>query len=555
MASQGFSVTFREQLLERLRSERFDLLVIGGGITGAGIALDAVSRGLKVALVEREDFASGTSSRSTKLIHGGLRYLKQLEFGLVKEVGSERAVVHSLAPHLVIPEKMLLPLSEGKSLGYLITSLGLKLYDWLADVKKSDQRRMLTRTQTLRYEPLLKKDFIKGGAIYAEYRTDDARLTLEVIKTAFQLGAICVSYLAARDFLYDDKRVSGARLVDELTNQELEIRATAIVNATGPWVDDLRSADASLSGKRLHLTKGVHIVVPRERLPVQQAIYFDVNDGRMIFAIPRGRVSYIGTTDTNYSGDKDHVVATVEDAEYLIRAVNDTFPSVHLTLDDIESSWAGLRPLIHEEGKSESELSRKDEIFVSPSGLISIAGGKLTGYRKMAERVVDLVVNRHFGNEVFRECFTNRIRLAGNTFGSYDDVVAYRGAVARQLSGVGLNEYVAEYLVGNYGQQTDLIIRHFLQMDADIDKDLALILSELWFCFHHEMIVTLVDFFLRRTGLVNFDIMRVERWKTEVAEELGRYAGWNPERKQAEINALDAYIGEARLTNRLAHIK
>nr|PZN47680.1 MAG: hypothetical protein DIU61_19530 [Bacteroidota bacterium] len=376
MASQGFSVTFREQLLERIRSERFDLLVIGGGITGAGIALDAVSRGLKVALVEREDFASGTSSRSTKLIHGGLRYLKQLEFGLVKEVGSERAVVHNLAPHLVIPEKMLLPLSEGKSLGYLITSLGLKLYDWLADVKKSDQRRMLTRPQTLRYEPLLKKDFIKGGAIYAEYRTDDARLTLEVIKTAFQLGAVCVSYLGARDFLYEDKRASGARLVDELTKQELEIRATAIVNATGPWVDDLRTADASLSGKRLHLTKGVHIVVPRERLPVQQAIYFDVSDGRMIFAIPRGRVSYIGTTDTNYDGDKDHVVATVEDAEYLIRAVNDTFPSVHLTLDDIESSWAGLRPLINEEGKSKWELSRKAEIFCSRWGCISFPGGK-----------------------------------------------------------------------------------------------------------------------------------------------------------------------------------
>jgi glycerol-3-phosphate dehydrogenase len=554
MASHGFSVTFREQLLERLRSERFDLLVIGGGITGAGIALDAVSRGLKVALVEREDFASGTSSRSTKLIHGGLRYLKQLEFGLVKEVGSERAVVHNLAPHLVIPEKMLLPLSEGKSLGYLLTSFGLKLYDWLADVKKSDQRRMLTRAQTLRYEPLLKKDFIKGGAIYAEYRTDDARLTLEVMKTAFQRGAICVSYVAARDFLYEDKRVAGARIVDELTKRELDLRAPAIVNATGPWVDDLRTADASLSGKRLHLTKGVHIVVPRERLPVQQAIYFDVSDGRMIFAIPRGRVSYIGTTDTNYDGDKDHVVATVEDAEYLIRAVNDTFPSVQLSLNDVESSWAGLRPLIHEEGKSESELSRKDEIFVSPSGLISIAGGKLTGYRKMAERVVDLVIHRHFGDQVFRECFTNRIRLAGNTFGSYDDVVAYRDAVARQLAGAGLEEYVAEYLVGNYGQQTDLIIRHFLQMDAAMNKDLALILSELWFCFHHEMIVTLLDFFLRRTGLVNFDIMRVERWKSEVAEELGRYAGWSAERKKSEIDALDTYIAEARLTKRIASI-
>lgn len=550
MALHGFSVTFREQLLERLRSERFDLLVIGGGITGAGIALDAVSRGLKVVLVERDDFASGTSSRSTKLIHGGLRYLKQLEFGLVKEVGSERAVVHNLAPHLVIPEKMLLPLSEGKSLGYLITSLGLKLYDWLANVKKSDQRRMLTRPQTLRYEPLLKKDFIKGGAIYAEYRTDDARLTLEVMKTAFQRGALCLNYMAARDFQYEGKHIAGARIVDELTGQELDLQATAIVNATGPWVDDLRSADASLSGKRLHLTKGVHIVVPRERLPVQQAIYFDVNDGRMIFAIPRGRVSYIGTTDTNYEGDKDHVVATVADAEYLIRAVNDTFPSVHLSLDDIESSWAGLRPLIHEDGKSASELSRKDEIFESPSGLISIAGGKLTGYRKMAERVVDLVVHRYFEEQVIRECFTDQIPLAGNTFGNYDDVVAYREALTRQLSGVGFEKHVAEYLVGNYGHQTDLIVRNFLQQDTALDKDLALILSELWFCFHHEMIVTLVDFFLRRTGLVNFDIMRVQRWKAEVAEELARYAGWNVDRKRAEISALDALISEARIDSR-----
>jgi glycerol-3-phosphate dehydrogenase len=550
MALHGFSVTFREQLLERLRSERFDVLVIGGGITGAGIALDAVSRGLKVALVERDDFASGTSSRSTKLIHGGLRYLKQLEFGLVKEVGSERAVVHNLAPHLVIPEKMLLPLSEGKSLGYLITSLGLKLYDWLANVKKADQRRMLTRPQTLRYEPLLKKDFIKGGAIYAEYRTDDARLTLEVMKKAFQLGALCVNYVAARDFLYEDKHIAGARVIDELTGEELDLHATAVVNATGPWVDDLRTADGSLSGKHLHLTKGVHIVVPRERLPVQQAIYFDVNDGRMIFAIPRGRVSYIGTTDTNYQGDKDHVVATVEDAEYLIRAVNDTFPSVHLSLDDIESSWAGLRPLIHEEGKSASELSRKDEIFESSSGLISIAGGKLTGYRKMAERVVDLVVDRYFAEHVLRECFTHRIRLAGHTFSGYQDVVKYREEVARQLSDVGLDARTAEYLVANYGQQTNLILRNFLQQDAALDKDLALILSELWFCFHHEMIVTLVDFFLRRTGLLNFDIMRVERWKAEVTEELARYSGWSAERKTAEINALDALISEARIGNR-----
>src|SRR5690606_30898577 len=432
----GFSLTFRDQLLERMRTEIFDLLIIGGGITGAGIALDAVSRGLKVALVEKEDFASGTSSRSTKLIHGGLRNLKQFEFGLVKEVGSERAVVHNLAPHLVIPEKMLLPLFEGKSFGYWITSIGLKIYDWLANVKKSDQRRMLTRPQTLRYEPLLKRDQIKGGAIYAEYRTDDSRLTLEIMKTAFQRGVICLNYARAENLIYDDdKKIAGLTVRDNLTGNTVEIKSTAVVNAAGPWVDDLRILDKSRKGKRLHLTKGVHIVIPHDRLPVQQAIYFDVADGRMIFAIPRGRITYVGTTDTNYDGDKDHVIATADDMTYLINAANEMFPSVQLTLDDVESSWAGLRPLIHEEGKSASELSRKDEIFESESGLVSIAGGKLTGYRKMAERVVDLVIHKHFDERSFPECFTDKIKLTGNSFDTYNNVISYRDAIAGQLEG------------------------------------------------------------------------------------------------------------------------
>ena len=196
----NFSITERPATIHKLITEEYDLLVIGGGITGAGIALDAASRGLKTALIEKNDFAFGTSSRSTKLIHGGLRYLKQLEFGLVKEVGSERAIVHKLAPHLVIPEKMLLPLSEKKGLGYWLTSIGLKIYDWLAGVRPEDQRKMLTKQQTLRYEPLLKKEDIKGGAIYAEYRTDDARLTIEIIKAASSQGADVLSYCKASRF-------------------------------------------------------------------------------------------------------------------------------------------------------------------------------------------------------------------------------------------------------------------------------------------------------------------------------------------------------------------
>src|SRR5687768_16308457 len=211
----SFSAFDRSSILSRLRTENYDLVIIGGGITGVGIALDAASRGLRTAVIEKNDFAFGTSSRSTKLIHGGLRYLKQLEFGLVKEVGSERAIVHRLAPHLVVPEKMLLPLYEKKGLGYWLTSIGLKIYDFLAGVKPADQRRMLTRSQTLRYEPLLKKDDVKGGAIYAEYRTDDARLTIEILKAAVDFKADIINYVRAAEFVYSGTRIAGVLAIDE----------------------------------------------------------------------------------------------------------------------------------------------------------------------------------------------------------------------------------------------------------------------------------------------------------------------------------------------------
>src|SRR6185295_12159804 len=226
-----FSYQNRPRIIDALKSSEFDLLIIGGGITGAGIALDASLRGLKTALFEKHDFAFGTSSRSTKLIHGGLRYLKQLEFGLVKEVGSERAIVHKLAPHLVIAEKMLLPLNEGRGMGSLLTSFGLKLYDWLAGVKPEDQRRMLTRKQTLKAEPLLKPDDIKGSGLYAEYRTDDSRLTIEIIKTAAANGADMLNYCEVIDFIYEEGKLVRVKVKDVLSASEYEVRALTVVNA------------------------------------------------------------------------------------------------------------------------------------------------------------------------------------------------------------------------------------------------------------------------------------------------------------------------------------
>ena len=416
-----FSNLDRTKTIKKLIGETFDLVVIGGGITGGGIALDAASRGLKVALVEKGDFASGTSSKSTKLIHGGLRYLKQFDFWLVKEVGSERAIVHKLAPHLVLPEKMLLPLIENGSYGKWLTSIGLKVYDILAQVTGDDKRKMLEKKEALKLEPLLPKKILKGAGYYAEYRTDDARLTMENIKTSLQFGAEALNYAEVTDFIYSDEKVAGVKVKDTIEGEEFEIKAKYVISAAGPWVDELRSVNHSKKGKRLHLTKGVHLVFPHEKLPVKQSVYFDVPDGRMMFAIPRGKVTYVGTTDTNYNNDKDKVQTDMADAIYLISAVNNMFPSINLEMDDIISSWAGLRPLIHEEGKSASELSRKDEIFISDSGLISMAGGKLTGYRKMAERVVNLLSKKMEEEEGIKvpECTTDQIPLCGNDFRKY----------------------------------------------------------------------------------------------------------------------------------------
>jgi glycerol-3-phosphate dehydrogenase len=542
--ANSFSAFHRPTLLSRLKSETYDVLIIGGGITGAGIALDAASRGLRVALVEKNDFAFGTSSRSTKLIHGGLRYLKQFEFGLVKEVGSERAIVHRLAPHLVIPEKMLLPLYEKRGMGYWLTSIGLKVYDFLAGVKPADQRRMLTRKQTLRYEPLLKTDDVKGGAIYAEYRTDDARLTIEIMKTAFMKSADVINYVTAKDFLYENNKVTGIQAHDLISNESFPLHARVVVNAAGPWVDELRELNHSRTGKSLHLTKGVHIVLPHEKFPVRQAIYFDVEDGRMVFAIPRGRTTYVGTTDTNYDASKEDVTTTLEDAEYLIRGVNSTFSGVNLSVKDIESSWAGLRPLIHEDGKSASELSRKDEIFESPTGLISIAGGKLTGYRKMAERVVNLVVKRYFSSRGIRPTQTQKILLANSRFPSNRKIRSYIASVSERLSEFDLAIRTPKYLVENYGNQTDLILQQFLTMDHN-QAELSLLKAEAWFSIHNEMTITLADFFVRRTGLLYFEIRKVADYKDAIADYFAEIFYWDLERKKNELTALNKLIRAA----------
>jgi glycerol-3-phosphate dehydrogenase len=535
----NFSFFNRKNITKDLQTTDFDLLIIGGGITGAGIALDAASRGMKVALIEKNDFASGTSSKSTKLIHGGLRYLKQFDFWLVKEVGIERAIVHKLAPHLVIPEKMILPLIDGGTYGSWLTSIGLKVYDILASVEGEDKRKMLTKKEALTKEPLLPKKILNGAGYYAEYRTDDARLTIEVLKTAGNYDAKIINYTAATEFIYEENRVIGAHVKDSISGENYTIKSKYVVNACGPWVDELRQLNNSKTGKRLHLTKGVHLVVAYEKLPVKQSVYFDVPDGRMMFAIPRGRVTYFGTTDTNYQTDKNNVETSLVDATYLISAVNNMFPEVNLSLEDIQSSWAGLRPLIHEEGKSTSELSRKDEIFVSDTELISIAGGKLTGYRKMAERIVDLVgkkYERRFEKE-FDNIKTEEIVLSGGTFSDFSEVKSYTDAIYNRIAEVDFDEKDAQYLVYNYGKQTDIILKKFDEF-MDEDQQEKMIKAEVWFAVNYEMACTPTDFFMRRTGRLFFDTRSVFLYKEYVLNEFKNHFSWDEntiEKHQKEL--------------------
>jgi glycerol-3-phosphate dehydrogenase len=525
----------RRQLINRLDTEHFDLAVIGGGITGAGVALDAASRGLRVALIERNDFASGTSSKSTKLIHGGLRYLKNLEIGLVREVGQERAVVHRLAPHLVRPEKMLLPLVEGGSLGKLSTSMALWVYDFLADVEGDDKRVMLTKEETLETEPLLREDILKGGGFYAEYRTDDARLTIENVKTAVEHGALAVNYVEATSFTYGEAgHIDGVNCHDRHEERDFQVSCDYVISSAGPWVDDLRKMDRSMNNKRLFLSKGVHIVVARERLPLQHACYFDVADGRMLFAIPRLRCTYIGTTDTPYAGDPNAIPVHREDVTYLLDATNAIFPTVNLTIEDVESSWAGVRPLIFEEGKSAGEMSRKDEIFESESGLLSIAGGKLTGYRKMAERVVDRLGKQldDDGTDL-ADTSTRTIPLRGGPFADFAEVRAYEREVAELLHAASLSPDRAAYLVANYGRQSPEMIELASQRTETTDVG-RLAAAEAAWCIENELALYPLDWVERRSGRLYFDMPSIAPVLEDVLRVFAQAYGYSDAEVQRE---------------------
>lgn len=550
-----FSTKQRSQYREQLASQEFDLLIIGGGITGCGIAFDAAQRGMKVALIEKNDFASGTSSKSTKLVHGGLRYLKQAQIGVVMETGRERAIVYENGPHVTTPEWMLLPFHKGGTFGKFTTSIGLSVYDRLAGVKKSERRTMLTAQETLDKAPLVKAEDLKGGGYYVEYRTDDARLVIEVLKKAREFGAVAINYTVGTEFLYNDKKeVVGMKIQDELTHETYEISAKQVVNATGPWVDDVRFKDYVKNNKNLRLTKGVHLVFDNERFPLNQSVYFDTeSDGRMVFAVPRDGKTYVGTTDTFYEERPINPKPTSADRQYVIDAINYMFPSLKLTVDDIESQWAGVRPLIWEEGKDPSEISRKDEIWMGESKLMTIAGGKLTGYRHMAQDVVDKVAEELSSryNQTFKACDTKTTPISGGDFGGSANQEQFISDNIALGVNAGLSEEEARFVARYYGTNCKKIyeIASTSKDNAQAANLSLLLYSRLMYALNEEMVVSPTDFFIRRTGLLFFNIKEVLENKEAVMNVMNDYLNWSSMQKEHYMKELDEQIYQATHAN------
>ncbi|MBC3104118.1 glycerol-3-phosphate dehydrogenase/oxidase [Staphylococcus haemolyticus] len=549
----ALSTLNREVIKKNLQNEEYDVVIIGGGITGAGIALDASQRGMKVALVEMQDFAQGTSSRSTKLVHGGLRYLKQAQIKVVAETGKERAIVYENGPHVTTPEWMLLPMHKGGTFGKFTTNLGLTAYDRLAGVKKYERKKMLSKKQTLNKEPLVKKDGLKGGGYYVEYRTDDARLTIEVMKRAEENGAEILNHTKSTDFIYDSKsKVRGIEVQDLLTGEMYEINAKKVINAAGPWVDEVRKKDYTRNNKQLRLTKGVHVVIDQSKFPLRQAVYFDTEkDGRMIFAIPREGKAYVGTTDTFYDNDKTKPLTTQEDRDYLIDAINYMFPDVNVKDEDIESTWAGVRPLILEDGKDPSEISRKDEIWEGKSGLLTIAGGKLTGYRHMALEIVDLLAKRlkQEYKLTFAECKTKHTPISGGDVGGSANFESFVERKVEEGKAIGLQADVAKRLASKYGSNVDKLY-NIAQIAQDKDLKLPLELYvELVYSVQNEMVFKPTDFLIRRSGKLYFNINEVKQYKGAVVEELAKLLNYTQSQQNEFTKEINIAIEEATRGN------
>jgi glycerol-3-phosphate dehydrogenase len=520
----ALSPAARATALAALPTADLDLLVVGGGITGAGIARDAALRGLSVALLEAVDFAAGTSSRSSKLVHGGVRYLQQGDIGLVREAASERARIRHIAPHLATPLLMVMP-TYGRAT-HLKLGAGLWTFEKIASVDASERHAMWDRREAIAQEPCLGADKLYGAAAFVEYLTDDARLVLATVAGAAAAGALCANH--AEVTAIDRGTVT---LRDALADTVLEARARVVVNAAGPWVEEIWRRAGAVAGRGLQLTKGIHLVVDHTRLPLRHSVVMQARDHRSVFAVPRDGITYLGTTDTLFDAPTLHPGITRDDVDYLLDAARRTFAGEPLARSDVLATWAGLRPLVREDGKAPSEISRKDEIATdAATGLISIAGGKLTTYRRMAERVVDLVFDRL--GRAAPPCRTDQVALPGGEPTALDIA-----ALASRLPQLSRDQ--ASRLFRLHGATCERLLERIRESPAsgEIVAGLPGVLrAELEHALDEEMALTLEDLLDRRTRSLSFDRRQGVEGVEAAAAIASQRLGWSTERTAAEID-------------------
>jgi glycerol-3-phosphate dehydrogenase len=547
-AETPFSYQTRAAALSSMAAEPVDLLVIGGGITGAGIARDAALRGFRIALVDKGDFGSGTSSHSSRLIHGGIRYLEQRNFRLVFEASRERRVLLRIAPHLVRPLPFLFPVYRGGRVPGWKLRAGMWLYDALAAFRNVKAHRWLSAKQVRRAEPALKDRGLTGAALYWDAQTDDARLVLATMRSAARAGALVANYAEVTSLLKPDGRVRGAVVRDVLSGESRTVRALVVVNAGGPWVDALRRMDDPAAPPLLRATKGAHVAVPRRRLGHERAItLFSPIDGRVMFVLPWGDLSYIGTTDTDADAPPDGVRVTADDVTYLLRSANAAFPDAHLAANDVVSVWAGLRPLLRQDqAAAPSQVSREHRVVESAQGLITIAGGKLTTYRVMARDVVDRVAARLHqldGRPVAPRPPTDRLPLPGGEAAELG--VLIEGARAR-----GVPEGTARHLVASYGSETPAIL-NLVDRDRALGEPIVLGRPEIWAEVAHaverEMALRIQDVLLRRLHLFYEYAEQATVLVTPVAQRMKKLLGWDEVREAEELVDYFRLVERARM--------
>jgi glycerol-3-phosphate dehydrogenase len=545
---QALSSSTRAHNISLMGSEEFDVLVIGGGVTGAGVALDAVARGYKVALVEKVDFASGTSSKSTKLVHGGIRYLPNFDFALVREALVERGLLLRNAPYLVHSVGFVLPIYKGDrhpvglpfttpwgiGLG-LILDIGLWLYDGLAGRHNVRRHRRLSRKKVMELAPALVTENLKEGFIYYDGQTNDARLTMAILRTAVQYGATVANYAEVISFLTEDGKVRGAHVRDNSGDQQFVVRARHIVNATGVFSEQVEALTEAGSLVHIEPSKGVHLVFSREDVKIgDDAIVLpETDDKRILFLVPWESRAVFGTTDTG-SGDLDHPTSTQDDIDYLLHHLN-RYLSVNLTADDIISVYAGYRPLLRARSSAHStaKLSRTHAVLQNPSGLVTIVGGKLTTYRRMAQDTVDVLSRRDGSTSPPHP--TQNLPLTGS---------AGWPAVQRDLEvkgkELGLSPQTISHLGESYGSHANSLLS-LIEGDASLGErlieDLPYVRAEVVYACRHEMAMTLDDMLARRTSIILEDRDLGAGIVDEVAALMAKELDWSPEQQRSMIDA------------------